>query len=138
MSNQLKLAKREKLKKKQSNINRSHLKKDVYHVNTITPDRHAISLFSKIPYHITKITDICSFIGSNLKQSPQTNEKDLIMQVIALTALYLLTKETDFTSEIAESDFRAALKTISKIENIVSAATEGLAHSQPGSTLAQS
>lgn len=134
MSNQLKRAKREKLKKKQSNINRSHLRTDVYHVNTITPDRHAISLFLKIPHHITNITDICSFIGSNLKQSPQTNEKDLITQVIALTALYLLTKETDFTSEIPESDFRAVFKAISKIEHMVSAATEALAHRQLGST----
>lgn len=49
------------------------------------------------------------------------------MQTIALTALYLLTKETNFTSEILESDFRAMLKSISKIETIVSAATEGLA-----------
>lgn len=134
MSNQLKRTKREKLKKKQNNINRSYLKTDVHHTNTITPDHHAISLFLKIPRHITKITDICRFIGSNLKQKTQANEKDSTMQTIALTALYLLTKEADFTSEILESDFRAILKSISKIETIVSAAKEGLADPQPGST----
>ncbi|QHF47212.1 hypothetical protein PspS35_26750 [Pseudomonas sp. S35] len=134
MSNQLKRTKREKLKKKKNNINRSHLKTEVHHESTITPDHHAISLFLKIPCHITKITDICRFIGSNLKQKSQINEKDSIMQTMALTALYLLTKETNFTSEILESDFRAILKSISKIETIVSAATEGLADPQPGST----
>lgn len=131
MSNQLKRTKREKLKKKQNNLQRSRLKVDAYHANTITPDHNAISLFLKIPHHIIKITDICRFIGSNLKQNTQTKEEDSIMQIIALTALYLLTKETDFASEILEPDFRATLKSISKIENIVLAATEGLANPTP-------
>lgn len=131
MSSQLKRIKREKLKKKQNNIHRSRPKIDAHHVNTITPDHNAIGLFLKIPHHIIKTTDICRFIGSNLKQNTQTNEKDSAMQVIALTALYLLTKETDFGSEILEPDFREFLKSISRNENIVLAATEGLAHPAP-------
>lgn len=131
MSSQLKRIKREKLKKKQNNIHRSRLKMDAHHVNTITPDHNAIGLFLKIPRHIIKTTDICRFIGSNFKQNTQTNEEDSIMQVIALTALYLLTKGTDFTPEILEPDFRAILKSMSRNESIVLAATEGLAHPAP-------
>lgn len=131
MSSQLKRIRREKLKKKQNNIHRSRLRIDAPHVNTITPDHNAIDLFLKIPHHTIKTTDICRVIGSNLKQNTQTNEKDSIMQVLALTALYLLTKETDFASEILEPDFREFLKSISRNENIVLAAKEGLAHPTP-------
>ncbi|SBW83258.1 hypothetical protein PVE_R1G5378 [Pseudomonas veronii 1YdBTEX2] len=52
------------------------------------------------------------------------------MQAMALTALYILTKETGFKSEILESDLRKTLISISKTENIILAATQGVVHSK--------
>lgn len=128
MSNQLKRNSREKLKKKKNNIHRSLQKSDLHSHNTIIPDHRAISLFLKIPTHVTEITEICSFFGSNLQQTTQTNERDLTMQALTLTALYMLTKESDFKSEIMESDLRTVLKIISRTQNLVLAATEGVAN----------
>ncbi|SBW84894.1 hypothetical protein PVE_R2G0869 [Pseudomonas veronii 1YdBTEX2] len=128
MTNQLKRAKREKLKKKQNNVNRNNLRS--LHIDTVTPDKHSVSLFSKIPKEMTQTADICGFIASELKQSAETNYEDSIMQAMALTALYILTKETGFKSEILESDLRKTLISISKTENIILAATQGVVHSK--------
>lgn len=126
MTNQLKRAKREKLKKKQHNVSRNNLR--AFHIDTITPDKQAVTLFSRIPKEMVQTADVCRFIASNLKQSAETNDGDSIMQAMALTALYILTKETDFKSEILESDLRKILLSISKTEHIILAAKQGIAH----------
>lgn len=45
MTNQLKRAKREKLKKKQNNVSRNNLRS--LHIDTAIPDKHAVSLFER-------------------------------------------------------------------------------------------